>query len=369
MLQNNQLNSLTADALCTAITLGFLNRDAQRPERSHFVYEGDPSDHETLHRLMSNSKIVALNNLFPVLESQELKREHPFIYARQNDLADIVEQIDIDDFLKLFVGDLERICNDYLGNVRGAYIGGVANREQLKLLFPSLLYQYDIPNYVDQGEPNYTNDVTTFYHSFEDATEKLLDMFSNLIENQTGDEAILFGSTVEKLKEIVNDMPQNINPGRLFASVHGLVTSMTKDAPGTLPDGNYNVELALSEGTNKVGSCMPCSIFATSQGAPASYTHLGRGDYWNLPKDCATDVRNAWEDFVAICYSEGIQLIRDYLSEEWRGFFGELDAELENNNTAYIGKVFLSALTFPGSFVTKMIKTLGKIDEPDVINE
>lgn len=362
MLQNNQLNSLTADALCTAIALGFLKQDARRNDRAHYVYEGDPSDHETLRGLMLTSKIGVLNNLFPDFESQESKREHPFIYARSDQLADIAEQIDIDDFLKLFVGDLERICNDYLGTVRGAYIGGIASHEQLKLLFPSLLYQYDIPNYVDQGEPNYTGDITTFYHSFEDATEKLLDMFSNLIENQTGDEAILFWSTVEDLRTLVNNMPQNINQGRLFASVHGLVTSMTMAAPGTLPDGNYNVELALSEGTNKVGSCMPCSIFAASQGAPASYTHLGRGDYWNLPENCATDVRNAWEDFVAICYSEGMQLIRDYMPEEWRGFFGELDAELENNNIAYIGEVFLSALTFPSSFVTKMTNTLGIIN-------
>ena len=361
MLQNNQLNRITADALCTVITLGFLAMDARKNERSHFVYKGDPSDHENLRELMLTSPISALNELFPLFEEQDAKREHPFIYARNNELTDIAAQIEIDEFLKAFVDDLERICNSLFGNVQGAYIGGVANREQLKLLCPSLLYQYNIPNYVDRNEYNYDNDITTFYERFENATEKILDLFSNLIENQTGDEAIQFWSTLEDLRELVNQMPQDIQPGRLFASVHGLVTSMTMAAPHTLAADNYNVELALSSGTNKVGSCMPCSIFATSQGAPASYTHLGRGDYWNLPQNCDPTVRNNWVDFVVRCYSEGMALIGNYMPDEWTEFFGELNEELERNNDNHIAEVFLSALTFPSSFVSRMTNTLGII--------
>lgn len=359
MLDNNQLNKSTANALCTIIALGFLSLNRTRVNTTQFLYEGENSadEHAVLANLMSNSPIAELSILFPPFEEQYGKADHPFIYARGSQIGDDISQVDIDEALSAFVAQLENICNIVIPGKQGAYIGGVANREQVKLLCPSILYQYDIPAYVNV-DAQYTNDITTFYGRFLDVTEQLLDVFSNLMENQTGDEAIQFWSTADELRTLIETMPQNMCANRLLASIHGLITSMLMAPPNTLAGGNFNVELALSTGTNKVASCIPCSIFAMSQDAPASYTHLGRGDYWNLPQDCDAAIKQTWSDFVANCYSSGMEIAGDYMPDEWVEFFGGLNQELENNNPGYIAEVFLSALTFPSSFVSKMTYTI-----------
>lgn len=81
--------------------------------------------------------------------------------------------------------------------------------------------------------------------------------------------------------------PPRFEDNKLFGSIHGLVRAII--TYGLTETGTYSdtyatcCELALSARTNKVASCIPCSIFAAANGTPAAYTHLGRGDNWNFP--------------------------------------------------------------------------------------
>jgi hypothetical protein len=231
----------------------------------------------------------------------------------------------------------------------------------VRLLVPSLLYQYKIPHYV-YAQQAYLNDIRNYYGLFLNVSEQILDMFAALLENQAAGDAVQIWATRDDLRAIVNNMPENIiNNQTLFASVHGLVTSMTTVPPHALEDNNFNIELALSDGTNKVGSCMPCAIFAMSQGAPASFTHFGRGDYWNLPKKCDDAIRYAWGSFVEDCYKAGMRTLRGRIPGGWLNFFARLDIEVANGNIMYVPEAFLSALTCQSSFLSKMTNTLRQI--------
>lgn len=53
------------------------------------------------------------------------------------------------------------------------------------------------------------------------------------------------------------------------------------------------VEFALSSGTSKIGSCIPCSIFMEASGMPATATH------WGVE---ITGVYQIWRDNRGICW-------------------------------------------------------------------
>lgn len=378
MLLQNQLNKTTADAFCTVITLGFLALDKRRAQPSKFLFENDAQneslqEHENLRSLMLTSKIEALHTLFPDCEQQQDKANLPFIYAKRNALDHSISEEEIHEVLKRCTDKLEAVCNMVFPDLKGAYIGGIANRANVTLICPSRMYPYPIPNYIDQNEPGYLVNVNQYYKIFVDTTKKILDLFAVPME-KLSDPAdpenpvelaepaspvkIELMPTVQELNTMASFMQNTLTNNELFASVHGLITSMTIAPPKDLRDDNFNVELALSHGTKKVASCIPCAIFAMSQNAPASYTHLGRGDYWNLPTTLDREIRDSWTNFVNLCYEAGINLVYDFLPREWNSFFDNISGEPED----YIADVFLSALTFPGSFQAKMLTTLQIIE-------
>ncbi|MCL2187973.1 MAG: hypothetical protein FWB87_04335 [Defluviitaleaceae bacterium] len=378
-LQQGQLNRRTADALCTVITVGFLQlnqrRDAQNSAITNFLAEGDfnyenhqPIDHTALQIQMTDMN-PQLGALFPRIEEQVNKREHPFIYARREGIDDIVRQIILDNRMQPLTENLERFARENRQNFPGAYIGGtlgpINNNVNLTLYAPSLLYQYAYPNYINVDD-EYVNAATRTVNSFVDASESLLRIFSLLSGSaiDLNGDTINFHYTENQLNQMADQILNIVvNNEYALASVHGLITSLVEAPPYELNADRFNVELALGTKTKKVASCIPCSIFSMAQGAPPSFAHFGRGDYWNLPQNIPNEMRHNWEAFVANCYVQGMQLlspaIRVNILDNF--FFQRLDDELNAGNIGYIGDVFISSLTFPGGFIGRMSNTLNLI--------
>ncbi len=164
----------------------------------------------------------------------------------------------------------------------------------------------------------------------------------------------------------------------LFASVHGMTQSIIHYYGNGDPN-KVNIELALSKDTCKVASCIPCSLFMWSNGTPATATHFGRGDNWNFPPKAFAQMRmcpnskdltplsgypcvQGWMQHVWSAYDAGRACFAgkpgSWISEDL-GFALRLEDDK-------IPQMFLEALTFESSFLSKMLHTLEGVPEAAV---
>ncbi|MDR1176589.1 MAG: hypothetical protein LBK83_14090 [Treponema sp.] len=157
-------------------------------------------------------------------------------------------------------------------------------------------------------------------------------------------------------------------PGRLFGSCHGMIRAMAVQPAPAGPYagvGNTQVyaELALGDNTSKVSSCLPCAMFMSSFGMPASSIHLGRGDNWKLPGDVSQLVYTTWADSILTHYARGISLFNPVVlfnrgAMNFDNYIANQICVLPPNNiNQEIPEIFLEALTFESSFLDKIINT------------
>lgn len=172
-------------------------------------------------------------------------------------------------------------------------------------------------------------------------------------------------------------MPETTENANLFASIHGMTQSIFHYG-GTIDSSKVNMELALSEDTSKVASCIPCSMFMWANGVPATATHFGRGDNWNFPsavvremKKCAgpndggalrglPSVRN-WMNLVWVSYDAGSRCLTEYFGKAESAPSAAMAHALGLNGQETYNKIplmFLEALTFESSFLNKMLNVL-----------
>lgn len=367
-----------ADALCTVIALGFIiHSKSINPQNTYIVYQENPNDDsEYQQHLKLQKKLARLANvkdLFALeIQSPNDKPRHPIILAQTKHSAvqgDIAAEL-----LPLFQR-LEREVNEFEKKeaagipLRGAYIGGLLTVESAELLDPSILYCYD-PRHrefpPDQLGETQRRQVETSFRNAEAVTKTVEQFLGSVFpkgRTMTSDRALLRQSDNRPLSADMSDKPTG---SQLFASVHGMTQSIVHYyANGD--NAKVNIELALSRDTRKVASCIPCSIFMWANGTPASATHFGRGDNWNFPSYVLRQIKNCsdagrleppcvqnWVACIKEAYMIGKTCFTEY-SASWdsKGVNYALNLRLEE-----IPLMFLEALTFESSFLSKMLRTL-----------
>ena len=378
-----------ADAFCALIALGFITvaiPDYQAPEglpireymrtrskkQSYILYHDGRTDAEEDARhaeLRTRLAALGVDLSFATQEAGD-KSLAPVIFG-QTDLS--VLQGDILENARGLVNRLELDVNGVKSlPLRGAYVGGLfSGADTAELLDPSILYCYP-PEY-----RNYSDTVEQSYQSAKCVTEAVQDFLDE--EFKGGACSKKGGSILRRAVSLPRrtPMPESTENAKLFGSIHGMTQSMIHY--GRSADSRQvNMELALSEDTNKVASCIPCSIFMWANGIPATATHFGRGDNWNFPfpifeeiKKCAgpdddqvlrgrPDVRN-WMNLVWASYDAGRTCLTKYFGRTGSAPSAAIAHALGLNGQETYNKIplmFLEALTFESSFLNKMLATL-----------
>lgn len=356
-----------ANLLCTAITLGFLDKEMNdRPGKKLvlLIESGEETQYKTLFDQIVSLKVDFRNKLktdaTAAVETDWVKiapkgsvKAIPFVIAQTDKVgSDSSQQVEDENAHMALRTNLK--CNQRVDvkAMRGAYIGGRINVSDVQLLGPSEVYTY-----INQAGVRVEHEASAspkdYYTQFLAASHAACDFLANkptITGLKTDPQAL--NNERQSLKSKQREVNQ-LNWGggtqeRNLASVHGLIRAIfafNADQKGIGSDSlAVCCELALGKMTTKVASCIPCSLFAFSNGTPPNFTHLGRGDFWNFPENLAHG--NAkyldWHRYVNECFLRGIKLLQ--LPESENPFLGRND----------IPELFLYALTIPDSFVTRM---------------
>lgn len=376
------LDKKHADALCSIIALGFVDQNMKDKEGNILYIFDNPNDaeeHQDLANLMQTKFGVSIiSKLVNAKSAVDGRKIHPFIYALPYGNPGEANRANYDETERKAIRadalvqaiDQEATLNSpskdgvHVG-YRGAYVGGFFDFENdtLSLIGPSSLYVRD-RKYVTSLSPEPLV-VAKAFKDFSDVTENVKIFLKAIAEeqyttfgNKTSTVVISPDCTDEYISSGTEDDIKDIKEkNKTIASCHGLVSSMYRYSaipPEHLNDG-VCIEFSLSDGTCKSASCIPCALFAAAQGTPASQVHFGRGDYWNLPKrkikEKNPEMEENWRKFVIACYANGSELVRraSVLPEETIEM-----ASIREEMTVDIPDMFLDALTFEGSFISKM---------------
>lgn len=364
------INREQADALCTVITLGFIIKSKEKPPYNSYIiyHEGEEKDEETEARhLLLREKLMKLAGQDALFEFNTQyaadKSKQPIIMAQTRKG---VLQGDFSASERKIFNKLEENINQFdTGKLKGAYVGGLLAIGSSELLGPSILDWYESRH--RKLSPQQKAEIDTSYHNASCVSEDV----QAFLDNTLGERPVKDnGTTVRQAKEglmraSVKEKPdEDPNKSYLFASVHGMTQSIIRYHQ-TVDNNMVNIELALSKGTCKVASCIPCSIFMWSNGTPASATHFGRGDNWNFP---ITDLKKMREDptgVLPVYVARWIEHVREAYDTGKAYFPTGSDSWISDDlccalkfDSKEVPQLFLEALTFEGSFLDKMLNTL-----------
>ena len=159
----------------------------------------------------------------------------------------------------------------------GAYIGGTYNADNsiLRLLGPSKIITKKRMYKLDS---TILNSLNSEYSTYSELSNFIMNNLTDAkndaviaIKRKYGNQIIIDNYFKEK-----KPIPENteLNDGELFGSIHGLINAIIYYQLGQ-NSRDVACEFAFSNDTTKVGSCVPCSIFASSNETPANFTHFG----------------------------------------------------------------------------------------------
>jgi hypothetical protein len=371
-----------ADAVCTVIALGFADKYLEK-NKAPIVFEYDKTsaqpDYETIAKLFNNPKSYLKKAEGDATKTRVITRKsvsqdkRPFIIGYP-DGSKYLSSKQIDEIIKPVMDKYSEVLHrmqesaDAMGEdaLCGAYIGGAFSREP-GVLEPVLVG----PSSLELYKPQF-RDVSGYEVIIKDSFDKALKHTNNAVA------AIVKNRWPEGHDP---SYKKNYETGKLFKSCHGMVRAMTLFA------GAKDLcffELALGHSTSKVSSCIPCSIFMTAFGMPASSTHLGRGDNWGFPleyrdnnKDIVDRYFFQWQTDICQYFDAGIEAFRaggglplhvnaannmpyyDYkINSEDKPFdvFIKQKCTKEKDD---IPAIFLESLTYEKSFIQKIKNTCG----------
>lgn len=394
-----------SDVVCTAITLGHIKKfnekgDMQIVYEKHENAENEKKNKEDLKKKTSDQKeLKKLEDEIAALEQEiENEKQHRDIEAKLKEIGCNItlNKVDPDkrdillitgfsksipcnnlveynkelshqlSFINQKVNECRKAATTAQGEVQklyGAYIGGTYNADNsiLRLLGPSKIIvkkREFILNGI--GYENLKSEYKIYSELSNFIMNNLTDAKNDAviaIKRKYGNQIII--DNYFKGKKLI---PENteLNDGDVFGSVHGLINAILYyrlDANSR----DVACEFAFSNDTTKVGSCVPCSIFASSNKTPANFTHFGRGDYWNLPQSSkeynGLDMkRGEWEKYVIECFKIGIEIVntmKDKHNENIKTAINTINT-ICNVNTDKIPEIFLHSLMYAGSFLGKM---------------
>lgn len=327
------LEKKLADALCVVIACGFFDDMNQVPltaKNNYTVFIKGDAKKATIYANLTD-KLLKLGIQITFCDPLE-KNKLPFIMTKNGyTTSDILNGIQNE--MKNWAIPLEDTVNRYGNDLYGAYLGGYATISKTEVIGVSDLYLYP---------PKYRTKLAT-EESVKSSYEAAQKVTNKVIEHL---QALPYFMEVDRDKEKLKKITDSYEEGKLFASVHGMTRAITSDYPNADQSVVY-FEQALGKDTSKVASCIPCSLFMKAMKRPATYTHLGRGDNWNLPKNCNAYYKDQWSKYIIDCYDKGKRkLEKEPHLQEWFQLSKDLDIKL-------IPDVFLESLTYESPFIDK----------------
>lgn len=349
----NPLDKKTADAVCTVVAIGFIaeqNRIENDYQRTKFQYElpldqvgqgNVPQSHKTVEKLIERD--TGLRIRFTPTESRD---NFPFILAKppvergMNELEIVVQAYNN---TVNFWESMKHFSDKIQDPPKGAYIGGYAHEGNFSVIGPSNLLTYD-PLFRTQAVGE---DMEKTFDSF---AYEIAKADSIVCEAHRRNGA---GITYVPAALSTDD---RFPPEKLIGCVHGMIHGMLQ-FPNP-PENSVHIEYALGKGTTKVASCLPCSIFMSANGRPASSTHFGRGDNWNFPSPSEQypemkEQQERWGLAVIQHFLNGKEMLHNVINQN-PALRELVDVDVEDN----IPQLFLESLTFQGTFIDKIISTL-----------
>lgn len=344
------LTKMEADQLCTVIALGYTKKELVDGRKKSKIIDTEEAELEILRPLFRRVDLSAANEQMQTMPRDSSGRVDKSMSSSIVAVDDRTQADAVNDeisnsaaFLNSYVDTKNRSL------LKGAYVGGMDTIGTIEFIGPSYLWQYRGQYRSFTGEE--AANIREAYNNAFEVSNKVESLLKDAVNShkifRSSDVRLMEGA--EKVKR--ESWEQNAD---LFASVHGMTRSIF--AYRASADKHLvRIELALSKGTCKVASCIPCAIFMASQGYPASAVHFGRGDNWNFNKDINEEDKpyKDWSKAVLEYYDEGIRVMSgmaDNLSE-WTAY-------LANKPKVEIPKIFLEALTFESSFTDKIRNTL-----------
>ncbi len=353
------LSKSLADALCVVIACGFI--DKMTPERgkasnnyTDFI-TGDETEQERYSRLRDALSELGISVTFHAPPDKE---KMPFIMGKARNLVPAtINGLRAD--MNGWAENLEAIVNRAGKPLRGAYLGGYDDASKTEVLGVSDLYLYP---------PKYRTNIAAEELEHQKRKEQTIGGAYEAAREVTN--AVIKYLMIQKgrprcVRYLQGEPAEIREPYRadnLFASVHGMTRAIAY-APRLSDTKVVHFELALGAATNKVASCIPCSLFMAAVGDTATFTHLGRGDNWNFPKPpdpikdraawiCYHANKTAWAAYIMECYRQGAAKLAG--DPRLRGWFCA-STELSPDK---IPDVFLESLTYESSFLSKFSRVL-----------
>ena len=282
----------------------------------------------------------------------------PFIGAKHGGMT-------IDEFsqwakdFKVVVDQLQKVAGTPL---RGAYIGGLYKIVEKTISFIGASKLEIYPPHYREIDTYEQEKISTAYKDAAKTTNQSLECIRKVGEQFKSlrhyiPAGYLSGEKTPDTvtKELLESL--GILDGKfLFKSNHGMTQAIMQFGNTMNKGQEMCVEFALSSGTSKIGSCIPCSIFMEASGMPATATHLGCGDNWSIPnleRQQGHMLVRRWQEYVNSCYNKGCELLRPKYST--------LLATLGTINTGILPDVFLEALTYEKPFIERMMNTLKQV--------
>lgn len=340
-----EITKKLSDEICTAITLGHLVKYAEDNKNPiTIVYE-------------TKDEIQAYDSLKEKLKEYgcEINPQHIPAEARKELLITAKNGIYTSDILKQYNEEMTNILTQYNEKINkakggavlyGAYIGGKYNAANkiLRLLSPSQLISKESIYYLKEIT---REQLQVKYNENREIIQHIIDTLKKAN-----------GKDIHLELDEINVIPEKaiLEKTDIFGSIHGLVNAIIHyNLFNSAEKDAFACELACSDDTTKVGSCIPCSIFASSNKTPANYTHFGRGDYWNMPQISegymALNIkRNAWEQYVINCFEKGVAILNKH---------NKL-MDFAKINKTEIPEIFLHSLMYEGKFIDKLNQVLNR---------
>ncbi|MCD7969071.1 MAG: hypothetical protein LUF87_01795 [Alistipes sp.] len=356
------LNEQLAKALVTIITLGFMKEQyitEDENRRTRFQYDEPemPPEYFQVEQILHDLGIVI------DFTRSESSADFPLILGKpprspEDPALAVARSFPM---VREYFDELDALSNQLGGEAPvGAYIGGTLECLEREG-DPTYRYRIIGPTNMVTYDPRYA------FRMFDEFNRTALEVGKALSVVQEGWTRIQ--PNRNEVEYLINDEIIDLGPRRptLFGCIHGMIVAMLR-FPGN-EETPIHFEFSMGPNTTKVSSCVPCSMFMSANGRPATSTHLGRGDFWNFPNQHTDPVTHeflypnldeqkaAWAQKILEWYYEGLDIIVDHgFMNNHAGIFPRF-AEPITNDVTEIPQMFLEALTFPGQFTYKIIDT------------
>lgn len=336
MTKNQLLDVSNADAICALVTFGFLKKEFQK---INIEYEtpADGAKYKVISELF-----CALSGIPLRLTQTKSQAEMPHIIAQTRYISGPNAAKCATDENWTYINTLHARASK-IGNLRGAYVGGLSEVGVIHLVGPSDLELYS---------PTYR----TISASEQAAIDKA---YSDAKVSTNGSIQCVSGCAPSNVKVILSDLIAPISrpysPQSLFKSYHGMIQAMAK-YKSTMSSSGFIFEIAMGNSTTKVSSCVPCSIYMIANGNAPTSIHLGRGDNWSIPKSNNAELERNWRQRVVGYYEEGERMFQGRLAS-----YPSISNFLADFNICGCAKneipsIFLEALTFEKSFTDRIMQ-------------